>query len=67
MDQERGRERLHAYGIAPPRPSATAECPQCGSTDTVEVSRFGVDSMQGAMAVQQLPGAVRPLQVPLIA
>ena len=38
---ERGRERLHAYGIAPPSQSATAECPLCGSTDTVEVSRFG--------------------------
>lgn len=38
---ERGRERLHAYGIAPPDPSATAECPLCGSADTVEVSRFG--------------------------
>ena len=37
----RGHERLKAYGIAPPSPSATAECPQCGSTDTVEVSRFG--------------------------
>ena len=37
----RGRERLKAYGIAPPSPSATAECPQCGSTDTSEVSRFG--------------------------
>jgi len=37
----RGRERLKAYGIAPPSPSATAECPQCGSTETVEVSRFG--------------------------
>jgi ring-1,2-phenylacetyl-CoA epoxidase subunit PaaD len=37
----RGRERLHAYGIAPPSPSATATCPQCGSTDTIEVSRFG--------------------------
>jgi len=37
----RGRERLHAYGIAPPGPCATAQCPQCGSTDTVEVSRFG--------------------------
>ncbi len=37
----RGRERLKAYGIAPPSPSATAECPQCGSADTVEVSRFG--------------------------
>ena len=38
---ERGRERLKAYGIAPPDPSATAECPQCGSKDTEEVSRFG--------------------------
>lgn len=38
---ERGRERLKAYGIAPPDPSATAECPLCGSTDTEEVSRFG--------------------------
>ena len=38
---DRGRERLQKYGIAPPSPSATAECPQCGSSDTVEVSRFG--------------------------
>jgi ring-1,2-phenylacetyl-CoA epoxidase subunit PaaD len=38
---ERGRQRLKQYGIAPPEPSATAECPQCGSSDTEEVSRFG--------------------------
>src|SRR3954469_6592216 len=38
---ERGRERLKAYGIAPPSMAATAECPQCGSSETVEVSRFG--------------------------
>jgi ring-1,2-phenylacetyl-CoA epoxidase subunit PaaD len=38
---ERGRERLRAYGIAPPSASATAECPQCGSIETEEVSRFG--------------------------
>ena len=38
---ERGMERLKAYGIAPPSPSETAECPLCGSTETVEVSRFG--------------------------
>ena len=38
---DRGRERLKAYGIAPPSLSATAECPQCGSSDTAEVSRFG--------------------------
>lgn len=38
---ERGRERLQAYGIAPPSTSAEAKCPLCGSTDTDEVSRFG--------------------------
>ena len=38
---ERGRERLEAYGIAPPSEATTATCPRCGSTDTVEVSRFG--------------------------
>ena len=38
---DRGMQRLKAYGIAPPSPSVTAECPLCGSTDTVEVSRFG--------------------------
>jgi ring-1,2-phenylacetyl-CoA epoxidase subunit PaaD len=38
---ERGRERLQAYGIAPPSPSAEAICPRCGSSETREVSRFG--------------------------
>ena len=38
---ERGRERLKAYGIAPPDPNAKTACPQCGSLDTHEVSRFG--------------------------
>jgi ring-1,2-phenylacetyl-CoA epoxidase subunit PaaD len=38
---ERGRERLQAYGIAPPSPSAKAQCPRCGSMETHEVSRFG--------------------------
>jgi ring-1,2-phenylacetyl-CoA epoxidase subunit PaaD len=36
-----GHAKLKAYGIAPPSIATTAECPQCGSTDTVEVSRFG--------------------------
>ena len=36
-----GREKLRTYGIAPPDPSPTAECPLCGSMDTEEVSRFG--------------------------
>ena len=36
-----GRAKLLAYGIAPPGTGATAACPQCGSSDTAEVSRFG--------------------------
>ncbi len=37
-----GRAKLRAYGIAPPVPrGAAVACPQCGSADTVEVSRFG--------------------------
>ena len=38
---ERGRERLKAYGIAPPSAATHPDCPQCGSSDTEEVSRFG--------------------------
>ena len=38
---EKGKAALHAYGIAPPSDARTATCPQCGSTETVEVSRFG--------------------------
>lgn len=36
-----GRAKLAAYGIAPPDLAKAATCPQCGSTDTEEVSRFG--------------------------
>ena len=35
-----GRSKLRAYGIAPPTRSAV-ECPQCGSAETEEISRFG--------------------------
>ena len=52
---ERGRQRLREFGIAPPEPGAGAAagpvtltlqrrqvaCPQCGSTDTEELARFG--------------------------
>jgi ring-1,2-phenylacetyl-CoA epoxidase subunit PaaD len=44
----RGRARLAEFGIAPPRPCAgggllqlAVACPQCGSTRTRLVSRFG--------------------------
>ena len=38
---ESGKAALLAYGIAPPSDARTATCPQCGSTETAEVSRFG--------------------------
>ena len=47
---DEGREKLRAYGIAPPPKGAgaaslknaePAECPGCGSTHTEEISRFG--------------------------
>jgi ring-1,2-phenylacetyl-CoA epoxidase subunit PaaD len=38
---EEGREKLRRYGIAPPDPSGAVRCPQCGSGDVEEVSRFG--------------------------
>lgn len=45
-----GRDRLRAYGIAPPprgaaesslRAADAVECPRCGSDHTREISRFG--------------------------
>jgi ring-1,2-phenylacetyl-CoA epoxidase subunit PaaD len=38
-----GREKLHAYGIAPPLAAGqrAPACPQCGSRETAEISRFG--------------------------
>ena len=38
-----GREKLRAYGIAPPTPAGqrAVHCPQCGSSQTEEISRFG--------------------------
>jgi len=35
-----GRRKLGAYGIAPPTRGAV-HCPQCGSAETEEISRFG--------------------------
>jgi ring-1,2-phenylacetyl-CoA epoxidase subunit PaaD len=40
---DEGREKLRAYGIAPPIPAGTRDvhCPQCNSAQTEEISRFG--------------------------
>jgi ring-1,2-phenylacetyl-CoA epoxidase subunit PaaD len=50
MISDAGREKLRAYGIAPPpkgadlrsiRAQEEVACPRCGSAETREVSRFG--------------------------
>jgi len=44
---ETGREKLRAYGIAPPvkttcgQTTGTIECPQCGSSNVKTISEFG--------------------------
>jgi ring-1,2-phenylacetyl-CoA epoxidase subunit PaaD len=50
---EAGKEKLTAYGVAPPNPvrsdstvwlpnpTARVRCPRCGSAETRESSRFG--------------------------
>jgi ring-1,2-phenylacetyl-CoA epoxidase subunit PaaD len=44
---ENGREKLHAYGIAPPiatscgQQAGQIECPQCNSVDVKLISEFG--------------------------
>ena len=36
-----GHDALRRYGIAPPSLGTQVACPQCGSEETEEVSRFG--------------------------
>lgn len=40
---EEGKQKLKAYGIAPPNPTSPEEieCPQCGSKNTKLLSEFG--------------------------
>ena len=39
---DKGREKLEAYGIAPPQPAGGPEkCPHCGGTDLEKISQFG--------------------------
>jgi ring-1,2-phenylacetyl-CoA epoxidase subunit PaaD len=52
---DEGRRKLREYGIAPPAPRSDSgcpvgeievRCPQCGSSDTRQVSRFGATPCQ---------------------
>ena len=65
----RGRERLRCLRHRPAEPcDATAQCPLCASTDTVEVSRFGATPCKARVAsCTSVPRALRALQVPLTA
>ena len=55
---DEGRRKLAQYGIAPPRPRASALltlgvcCPRCGSADTRERSRFGSTPCQAQYVCQ---------------
>ena len=67
---DEGRRKLLEYGIVPPRPRGSGpvaltlslRCPQCGSPDTRELSRFGSTACKSLWVCGSLPGALRPLQ-----
>ena len=64
---EDGRNKLRAYGIAPPQASNSRRalfgeqqvtCPQCGSAEYRAAVRIWLDLLQGAVALQELPRTV---------
>ena len=61
---KRGRERLKAYG-SPRRRVGHGRMPAVRIEGHARGQPFRFDPVQGAMALQILPGAVRALQVPL--
>ena len=60
-----GREKLLAYGIAPPSPRADRGLPALRLARHRGGERLRLDAVQGAVALPRLRRAVRPLQVPL--
>ena len=67
-----GREKLRAYGIAPPpkgaaaaslKNDAPAQCPRCGSSNTEEISRFGSTPCKARRC--KAPRTFRSIQMPL--
>ena len=72
---EDGRRKLREYGIAPPQASSSRRalfgeqqvaCPQCGSDQYRSAFRIRLDLLQGAVALQGVPRAVRLFQVSLM-
>ena len=56
---DNGREKLRAYGIAPPattacgQPSAHIDCPQCNSSEVKLISEFGSTACKALYQCQQ--------------
>ena len=58
---EDGLAKLEAYGVAPPSPTRggpvglalSVRCPQCGSPDTRETSRFGSTACKSLWVCQE--------------
>ena len=59
---EAGKEKLRAFGIAPPKASAgrralfgadSVSCPRCGSADTERISEFGSTSCKALWRCRQ--------------
>lgn len=56
MMSAEGRQRLHDYGIAPPRAAGSrlpVQCPQCGSIETQKISEFGSTPCKALYQCQQ--------------
>jgi ring-1,2-phenylacetyl-CoA epoxidase subunit PaaD len=52
---ERGRRRLHEYGIAPPSPTSSPQpvrCPRCAAAGVLVVSEFGSTACKSLMVCQ---------------
>ena len=68
---DEGREKLRAYGIAPPPKGAAALAARDGAMPALRLDRhrgdqpLRLDAVQGADALPGLPRALRPLQVSL--
>ena len=71
---ERGREKLRAFGIAPPVKGqgdggffseTIVPCPRCSVGENRKARRLRLDPLQGAVSMPRLRGTFRLLQVPL--
>jgi hypothetical protein len=70
---EKGKEKLEAYGIAPPKRKSsnplalfeedTVTCPKCKSDDTVLTSQFGATSCKALYKCNHCKNATNIVQI----